>query len=155
MIKRDSFQVKMVVQYLQNNAMHTHEQTCTHILTDSHADTHVIWVQTLVLVGQLYPTLCNPMDYIAARLLCPWNFPGKNTGVRYHFLLQGNFPTGDRTRVSCITGRVFTIWAIREALGKLFIFPFCLVFCKLSGISLIRLILSCMVGQLYQTNQCA
>ena len=24
-----------------------------------------------------------------ARLLCPWNFPGKNTGVGCHFLLQG------------------------------------------------------------------
>ena len=23
------------------------------------------------------------------RLLCPWNFPGKNTGVGCHFLLQG------------------------------------------------------------------
>ena len=27
------------------------------------------------------------------RLLCPWNFPGKNTGGGYHFLLQGIFPT--------------------------------------------------------------
>ena len=27
------------------------------------------------------------------RLLCPWNFPGKNTGVSCHFLLQGIFPT--------------------------------------------------------------
>ena len=27
------------------------------------------------------------------RLLCPWDFPGKNTGVGYHFLLQGIFPT--------------------------------------------------------------
>ena len=24
-------------------------------------------------------------------LLCPWNFPGKNTGVGCHFLLQGIF----------------------------------------------------------------
>ena len=28
-----------------------------------------------------------------ARLLCPWNFPGKNTGVCCHFLLQGIFLT--------------------------------------------------------------
>ena len=27
------------------------------------------------------------------RLLCPWNFPGKNTGVGYHFLLWGIFLT--------------------------------------------------------------
>ena len=25
----------------------------------------------------------------SARLLCPWEFPGKNTGVGRHFLLQG------------------------------------------------------------------
>ena len=27
------------------------------------------------------------------RLLCPWDSPGKNTGVGCHFLLQGIFPT--------------------------------------------------------------
>ena len=27
------------------------------------------------------------------RLLCLWGFPGKNTGVGCHFLLQGIFPT--------------------------------------------------------------
>ena len=26
------------------------------------------------------------------RFLCPWNFPGNNTGVGCHFLLQGIFP---------------------------------------------------------------
>ena len=26
------------------------------------------------------------------RLLCPWDFPGKNPGVGCHFLLQGNLP---------------------------------------------------------------
>ena len=30
---------------------------------------------------------------VATRLLCPWDFPGKNTGVGCHFLLQGIFPT--------------------------------------------------------------
>ena len=29
-----------------------------------------------------------PYGQWAARLLCPWNFPGKNTGVGCHFLLQ-------------------------------------------------------------------
>ena len=29
----------------------------------------------------------------ATRLLCPWNSPGKNTGVGCHFLLQGIFST--------------------------------------------------------------
>jgi len=26
------------------------------------------------------------------RLLCPWNFPGKNTGVGRHFPLAGDLP---------------------------------------------------------------
>lgn len=26
---------------------------------------------------------------VASRLLCPWDFPGKNTEVGFHFLLQG------------------------------------------------------------------
>ena len=33
------------------------------------------------------------MDCSLARLLCPWNSPGKNTGVGCHFLLWGNFLT--------------------------------------------------------------
>ena len=34
------------------------------------------------------PTLCNPHGLQSARLLCPWGFPGKNTGVGCHSLLQ-------------------------------------------------------------------
>ena len=45
-----------------------------------------------VLVAQSCPTLCNPMDY-PARIPCPLNSPGKNTGVGCHSLLQGIFPT--------------------------------------------------------------
>ena len=30
---------------------------------------------------------------LPARLLCPWNTPGKNTGVGSHSLLQGIFPS--------------------------------------------------------------
>ena len=34
---------------------------------------------------QLCPTLCDPMEALQpARLLCPWDFPGKNTGVGCH-----------------------------------------------------------------------
>ena len=35
----------------------------------------------------------QPLGLYPTRLLCPWNFPGKNTGVGCHFLLQGIFPT--------------------------------------------------------------
>ena len=33
------------------------------------------------------------MDCKPTRLLCPWDSPDQNTGVDYHFLLQGIFPT--------------------------------------------------------------
>ena len=43
------------------------------------------------LVVKSCPTLCHPME--PTRLLCPWDFPGKNTGVGCHFLLQRIFLT--------------------------------------------------------------
>ena len=43
----------------------------------------------LCIRAQSCPTLCHPMDWLLPdRLLCPWDFPGKNTGVGCHFLLQ-------------------------------------------------------------------
>ena len=49
-----------------------------------------------VLVAQSCLTLCGPKDCVfvtqglyPARLLCSWDSPGKNTGVRCHSLLQG------------------------------------------------------------------
>ena len=41
----------------------------------------------LCLVTQSCPTLWAPVDQ-PARVLCPWDSPGKNTGVGCHFLLQ-------------------------------------------------------------------
>jgi len=39
----------------------------------------------------------------ATRLFRPWNFPGKNTGVGCHFLLQEIFPTqGSNPRLLCL-----------------------------------------------------
>ena len=38
------------------------------------------------------PTLGTPWT-VPARLLCPWDFSDKNTGVGCHFLFQGIFPT--------------------------------------------------------------
>ena len=43
------------------------------------------------------------------RLLCPWIFPGKNTGVGCRSLLQGLFPTQGLDRVSHIAGSFFTV----------------------------------------------
>ena len=46
-----------------------------------------------VLVTQLCPTLCDPMDLSPPGSSCLWNFPGKDAGVGCHFLLQGLFLT--------------------------------------------------------------
>ena len=35
----------------------------------------------------------QPHELLSARLLCPWDSPGKNTGVDCHSLLQGIFLT--------------------------------------------------------------
>ena len=44
--------------------------------------------------AQLCMTLCDFMDCSpATRHLCPWDFPGKNTGVDCRFLLWGILPT--------------------------------------------------------------
>ena len=48
---------------------------------------------------------------VAARLLCPWDSPGKSTGVGCHALLQGIFPTqGLRPSLTspALAGRFFT-----------------------------------------------
>ena len=50
-----------------------------------------------------------------AWLLCPWNSPGKNTGVDCHSLLQGSSKPRGRTPVSGIAGRFFSDRATREA----------------------------------------
>jgi len=41
-----------------------------------------------VVSNSLRPHTLQP-----ARLLCPWNSPGKNSGMGCHFLLQEVFPT--------------------------------------------------------------
>ena len=45
------------------------------------------------VVTKLCLTLSQSQGRQPARLLCPWDFPGKNTGASCHFLLQGIFLT--------------------------------------------------------------
>ena len=65
-------------------------------------------------------------SFVTPRLLCPWDFPGKNTGICCHFLLQGFFLTQGSNQclhVSCIKGRFFTT----EPSGKLILVFLCLI----------------------------
>ena len=54
------------------------------------------------------PVDCGP------QLLCPWNSPGKNTGVGSILFSRGSSPPRDWTRFS-ITGRFSTVWTTRAA----------------------------------------
>ena len=47
----------------------------------------------LCLVTQLCPTLCDPVDHSLPGSSVLGDYPGKNTGVSCHALLQGIFPT--------------------------------------------------------------
>ena len=62
---------------------------------------------TSVVSDSLWPHGRQP-----TRLLCPLDSPGKNTGVDRHSLLQGSSWPRDRTQVSCIAGKFFTIRAM-------------------------------------------
>ena len=61
---------------------------------------------------QSCPILCNPMDYIPPGSSVHQNSPGKNTGVGFHALLQGIFPTQrpNSRQVSCIGRWVMYLW---------------------------------------------
>ena len=50
-------------------------------------ENHIRWSHS-VLSDSLWHYGLQP-----SRLFCPWNSPDKNTGVGYHFLLLGIFPT--------------------------------------------------------------
>ena len=49
---------------------------------------HVMAATAAAKSLQSCPTLCDPRDSSPTRLPCPWDSPGKNTGVGCHFLLQ-------------------------------------------------------------------
>ena len=84
----------------------------------------VLWNEMLPII--ITTVLCSvvsdslwPFGPYPTRLLCPWDFPGKNTGVR---CLQVSSSRGfsrpsDQTRISCVSyieDRFFTCWVIRD-----------------------------------------
>ena len=76
-----------------------------------------LWQPREVKVAQLCPTFCDPMDcslpgssvhrILPARIL-EW--------IASPFSMESS-RLRDQTQVSCIVGRFFTVWAIREALS--------------------------------------
>ena len=58
-------------------------------------------VHAVCSVTSVMSNSCDPMN--PTRLLRPQDFPSKITGVGYHFLLQGIFPTQGSNQLSCIS----------------------------------------------------
>ena len=52
-----------------------------------------------------------------ARLLCPWDFSRQEYWSGLPFPSPGDLPDRDWTRVSCIAGSLFTVWATGEPGG--------------------------------------
>ena len=56
-----------------------------------------------------------PHGLYPARLFCPWDFPGKNTGVACYFLLQEIFPAQGSNPHLLHCRWILDYWATREA----------------------------------------
>ena len=59
--------------------------------------------------AKLCPILLWPHGLQPVTVFCPWDFPGKNTGVGCHFLLQGDLPNpGVEPASPALAGGFFT-----------------------------------------------
>ena len=58
------------------------------------------------------------------RLLCPWDFPGENTGVGCHFLLQGIFPIQESNPHLLHCRQILYHWATSKALTQVILYKY-------------------------------
>ena len=87
------------------------------VATECHTD--VIYRAACVCMCVCVPTqsrltLCDPVDCSPTRLLCPWDSPGKNTGVGCLGLLQRIFPI-QKSMSPALAGGFFTTSTAWEA----------------------------------------
>ena len=68
------------------------------------------WFSRWVVSSSCDPMDCRPLD------LCPWDFPGKNTGVGCHFFLQGIFRTQESNLGLLHCKWILYHWGIGEAI---------------------------------------
>ena len=83
---------------------------------------HEMYKHLFFSVGKIFQQVFSLVDYnmlfsskscltFCNSLLCPWDLPGRNTGVDCHSLHQGIFLTRDWTCVSCIGRHILYHWA--------------------------------------------
>ena len=68
-----------------------------------HIENYACVLSRSVVFSSLWPRVLYPI-----RLLCPWDSPGKNTGVGCRFLFQGIFPTQGSTHSPTLACEFFT-----------------------------------------------
>ena len=68
-------------------------------------------------VAQLCLTLLGPHGLWPTRLLCPWNFIGKDRGVGCISSSRESSWPRDRTHISCIAGGFFTTESFRKTMN--------------------------------------
>ena len=82
----------------------------------------VTWVVLGIALGCVHAQLLTCVCFFATpwtaapRLLCPWDFPGKNTGVGRHFFLQGILLTHGSNSGLLHCRQTLYHWVTREAL---------------------------------------
>ena len=67
--------------------------------------------KVVVVSHPVVPDSLWPHGLLHTRLLCPWSFPGKDTGVGCLSLSRGSSWPRDQAQGSRIESRFFTIWA--------------------------------------------
>ena len=77
--------------------------------------TRLKWLSIVSISRSLVSNSLRPHGLKPARLLCPWDSPGKNTGVGCHFFLQGIFLTQGWSLCLLHCRWVLYHWATREA----------------------------------------
>ena len=81
-------------------------------ISSFYRDTHQI---CCCLVAKSCLTLLQPCGLQPTRFLCPWGFPGKNTGVGCHFFLQEIFPNQGSNSYLLHCRQILYHWATWEA----------------------------------------
>ena len=71
---------------------------------ESNSDFFLPWSMSVVMRAKPLQSCLTlqPNGLQPARLLCPWDSPGKNTGVGGHALLRGSYRPRDWAHVSCV-----------------------------------------------------
>ena len=90
---------------------HSTSLTCFPVFTGRNREALCVCVSCSVVSNSLWPHGLRPV-----RLLCPWNSPGKNTGVGCHSLLQEIFLTQGSNPCLLHCRWILYHWATWEAL---------------------------------------